>query len=110
MKACTLFIFVLFTVAGYSQSTINSYKYVLVPERFDFSKQDNQYDLNTTTKQLLEQKGFTVFLSNENLPPSLVAYRCSALKAEVVERKGFFATNLTLLLKDCQGNIIFKSK
>ena len=110
MKASALFLFVLFTVAGYSQNTINSYKYVLVPERFDFSKENNQYGLNTTTKLFLEQKGFAAFVGNEGLPPTLAANKCIALKAEVVEKRGLFVTNLTLLLKDCQGNIIFKSK
>ena len=110
MKACTLFIFVLFAVAGYSQNTINRYKYVLVPEKFDFSRENNQYGLNITTRLLLEQKGFTVFMGNEELPPAVVASNCNALKAEVVQKKGFLVTNLTLLLKDCQGNIIFKSK
>ena len=110
MKACALFIFTLFTLAGYSQNTLNSYKYVLVPERFDFSKENNQYGLNTTTKLLLEQKGFVAFVGDEALPPIVAGNKCNALKAEVVQKKGLFVTNLTLLLKDCQGNIIFKSK
>jgi hypothetical protein len=110
MKACTLFIFVLLTVTGYSQTGINNYKYVIVPERFNFSKEDNQYGLNTTTKLLLEQKGFTAFVGNAELPPAVAANKCSALMADVVQKKGLFVTNLTLLLKDCQGNIIFKSK
>ena len=110
MKACVSLIFVLFTVAGYSQSTINSYKYVLVPERFDFAREDNQYGLNTTTKLLLEKKGFTAFVGNEVLPPALAANKCNALRAEIVQKKSFFVIGVTLLLKDCQGNIIFKSK
>lgn len=110
MKACISFIFVLFTIAGYSQDSINNYQYVFVPERFNFSKDDNQYGLNVTTKLLLEQKGFVVFMGSEPLPPAVAANRCSVLNAEVVQRKGFLVTNLTLLLKDCQGNIIFKSK
>lgn len=110
MKVCALFFFALFTVAGYSQNTINSYKYVLVPERFDFSKESNQYGLNTTAKLLLQHKGFAAFLDYEDLPPALKANKCIALKVEVSERKTFFATNLTMILKDCQGNIIFKSK
>ncbi|HXB06831.1 MAG TPA: hypothetical protein VNW04_06945 [Puia sp.] len=110
MKISVLFIFTLFTVAGHTQNTINSYKYILVPQRFDFLKADDQYGLNNTTKSLLEQKGFTVFWSNGNLPPAVAANKCSALFAEVVERKAFFATNLTVSLKDCSGNIIFKSK
>ncbi|MBS1602881.1 MAG: hypothetical protein JST42_09450 [Bacteroidetes bacterium] len=111
MKACLLLFAAFFTVAAYSQSTsINSYKYVLVPERFDFSKEDNQYGLNTTAKLLLEQKGFTALMGNDALPVAVAANRCNALRAEVVQKKGLFVTNLTLLLKDCQGNIVFKSK
>jgi hypothetical protein len=110
MKAFALLLLTFFTLAAHSQNTINSYKYVLVPERFDFSKEDNQYGLNTTAKLLLEQKGFTTFMGNDAMPPAVAANRCNALKAEVVQKKGLFVTNLTLLLKDCQGNIVFKSK
>jgi hypothetical protein len=111
MKACLLLVAAFFTIAAYSQNTtINSYKYVQVPDRFDFSKEDNQYGLNTTAKLLLEQKGFTTFMGNDALPAAVAANRCNALRAEVVQKKGLFVTNLTLLLKDCQGNIVFKSK
>jgi hypothetical protein len=110
MKVSALFILVLFTVTTYSQNTINNYKYVLVPERFAFSKEDNQYRLNSLAKTLLEEKGFTAFVGNAALPPEVAGNKCNALTAEVVEKKGIFVTNLTFLLKDCQGNIIFKSK
>jgi len=111
MKACTLFILLLLSaVTAYSQTTINNYKYVLVPEKFDFLKEDNQYGLNITTKLLLQQKGFIAFMDEETLPAELLANKCNALRAEVVQKKGLFVTNLTLLLKDCQGNVIFKSK
>jgi hypothetical protein len=81
-----------------------------VPEKFDFLRDNNQYGLNTTTKFLLEQKGFAAYVANEQLPTALAVNKCIALKAEVVQKKGLFVTNLTLLLKDCQGNIVFKSK
>lgn len=110
MKVYALFIFVFFAVAGYSQNSINNYKYVLVPEKFDFLREDNQYGLNTIAKLMLADKGFVAFLGNEQLPQELAANKCNALKAEVVQKKGLFVTNLTLLLKDCQGNVIFKSK
>ncbi|GGB03237.1 hypothetical protein [Puia dinghuensis] len=110
MKTCVLFIFTLLSLAGQSQNNINAYKYVLVPRRFDFFKAEDEYGLNSETKSLLEQKGFTVFWSNGDLPPAVVANRCAALLAEVDERKAFFTTNLTIMLKDCFGNIIFKSK
>lgn len=110
MKVIALFISVFITVACYSQNSLNNYKYVLVPEKFEIFKTENQYGLNTLTKMLLEDKGFTVFMANEQLPPELAANKCNALKAELVDKKGFFVTTVTLVLKDCQGNIIFKGK
>jgi hypothetical protein len=110
IKAAALLVFTLCALAGHSQSTINSYKYVLVPLKFDFVSDEDEYGLNTTTKNLLEQKGFVVFWNNAKLPPALAANRCNALMAEVTRRKAFLSTNLTVSLKDCSGNIIFKSK
>jgi len=110
MKAFALLISVLFTVAGYSQKTLNNYKYILVPERFGIFKTDNQYGMNTMTKLLLEDKGFTVYMDNTQLPANLAANKCNALKAELEDKKGFFVTTVILVLKDCQGNIVFKSK
>jgi hypothetical protein len=66
--------------------------------------------LNSLTKGLLEYKGFTVYFDSNELPGELANNKCRALIADVLEKKGMFVTNLTLLLKDCQGNIIFKSK
>lgn len=110
MKAFALLISVFFAVAGYSQKTINNYRYVLVPERFGIFKTDNQYGMNTMTKLLLEDKGFTVYMDNNQLPTHLAANKCNALKAELEDKKGFFVTSVILVLKDCQGNIVFKSK
>jgi hypothetical protein len=110
MKVSALLIFVFITVSAYSQNSLNNYKYVIVPSKFGFSKEENQYGLNTLAKLLLQEKGFSAFVANEDLPSEIVANRCNALNAEVTERKGLFATRLTLTLKDCQGNIVYKSK
>src|SRR5688500_9169563 len=110
MKATILSICILFTIAAHSQSTLNNYKYVLVPAKFDFLREEDQYGLNSSTKMQLELKGFVALLSNEQLPPEVAANKCNALTAEVVQKKGFLVTNLSVILKDCQGNIVFKSK
>ena len=114
MKASALLLFILFATTGHTQNTqnttINNYKYVIVPEKFDFLKYEDQYGLNTTAKQLLEKKGFLVFVSTGSLPPELAANKCLALKADITERNSLFLTRLTLLLKDCYGNVVFKSK
>ena len=110
IKAYTLLVLTFLGMTGYSQTSLNNYKYVIVPERYSFSKEDNQYYLNSTTKTMLDQKGFVAFVGTKELPPVVAGNRCSALIAEVVSNNSMFTTKLTLLLKDCQGNIIFKSK
>jgi len=110
MKAPALLILVLFAVTVHAQTNLNNYKYVIVPEKFSFSKSENQYGLNSLLRDQLEEKGFTAFMSNAQLPQDVAANKCSSLIADIVEKKGIFVTNLTLLLKDCQGNIVFKSK
>ncbi|WP_316818344.1 hypothetical protein [Pedobacter nyackensis] len=110
MKKYALLFFVLISFSGYAQNTINNYKYVLVPEKFSFLKQANQYRLNTLAKALLEEKGFTVYYDNSELPQEIANNKCTALNVEVLEKKSMFSTNLTLLLKDCQNNVVFKSK
>jgi hypothetical protein len=110
MKRYLLVLLLFPSLAGYSQNTINNYKYVVVPEKFDFLKQNDQYSLNSLAKGLLAYKGFTVYFDNNELPGEVANNKCRALSADVLERKTMFTTSLTLLLKDCQGNIIFKSK
>ncbi|PUZ29993.1 hypothetical protein GA0116948_11524 [Chitinophaga costaii] len=105
------FIFLLFlSLAGYGQQTINNFKYVLLPEKFGFAHEEDQYGLNSLAKTLLEQKGFTVYFDNALVPKELAGNRCNVLTADVTQRKSMFVTNLTLFLKDCRGNILFKSK
>jgi hypothetical protein len=110
MKVYALVLFLFLSFACYAQNTINNYKYVVVPERFSFLKQDDQYSLNNLTKALLQDKGFTVYFDNAELPGEVANNKCSALNADVLEKNGMFTTSLTLLLKDCKGNIVFKSK
>ena len=110
MKRYLLILFLFSAISGHAQNTINNYKYVLVPEQFSFLKQANQYRLNTLTKVLLEEKGFTVYFDNSELPTEIANNKCKALNADVAEKKGMFTTTLTLILKDCQGNVVFKGK
>lgn len=110
MKKYLLVFLLVFSLSGYAQNTINNYKYVLVPEKFSFLKQKDQYRLNTLAKVLFEEKGFTVYYDDAEVPNDISNNRCSALNLDVLEKNSMFSTNLTLLLKDCKGNIIFKSK
>lgn len=108
MKRYLLLLLVFTTLSGYAQNTINNYKYILVPEQYSFFKEVNQYGLNNLTKNFLEQKGFTVYFDNNDLPAEIANNKCKALHADLTEKKNLFTTTLTLLLKDCKGNVIFK--
>ena len=110
MKRYALLLLLFISYSGYAQNTINNYKYVLVPEKFSFLKEQDQYRLNTLAKFLLTEKGFEAYFDNSELPTPIANNKCDALHVEVLEKNGMFTTNLTLLLKDCKGNIIFKSK
>lgn len=106
-----LFIVLLFvSFSGFGQHTLNHYKYVLVPEKFNFLKEKNQYDLNMQAMSLLENKGFLVYYDNSQLPSAIANNRCQALFLELLEKNSMFSTNLTIILKDCKGNEIFKGK
>jgi hypothetical protein len=110
MKRYLFIILLALSFSVQAQSNGNSYKYLIVPEKFNFLKQINQYGLNTETKALFEEKGFTVYFDNSELPTEIATDRCKALTVELLEKNSMFVTNLTVVLKDCKGTVVLKSK
>jgi hypothetical protein len=112
MKNYFFLFLLLLSFSGFAQNTIPvpNYKYVLIPEKFGFLKEKNQYNLNVRLKSLLEDKGYIAYLDDANLPTEIANNKCVALSAELLEKNSMFSTNLTLVLKDCKGNMIVKSK
>jgi hypothetical protein len=94
---------------GFSQS-INDYKYVIVPEKFDFLKEPNKFNLNTLTKMVFEKYGFEVYFTNDNKPDELALDRCKALYGDIISESNMLTTALILTLKDCQGRVVFTSE
>lgn len=92
--------------ASYAQSG-NDYKYVRVPESFDFLKEKNQYQLNALTAFLFEKYGYEA-LYKEALPEGVSA--CDVLQADVENNSGLFMTRLVVLLKNCADDIVFTSE
>ena len=103
----TLLIGFCFTSVG---QDLNSYKYVSVPEKFDFLKESNQYQMNQLTKFLFEKYGFNVFMENEIKPSDLSMSPCNFLKASVLEDGGLFQTKLKVVLTNCANQEVFVSK
>lgn len=96
-----------FTTLG---QNLNSYKYVEVPEKFDFLKESNQYQLNELTKFLFEKYGFKAFLVSEEKPLDWNNTTCGVLRANVIDDSGLFQTKLQVVLKNCKNEEVFTSK
>ncbi|MGM0392581.1 MAG: hypothetical protein ACQEQB_12580, partial [Bacteroidota bacterium] len=62
---------------------LNSYKYVIVPEEYNFTEEPDKFQLNSLTKFLFDKYGFEAYLENEELPEDLKSNRCKALFADV---------------------------
>lgn len=90
-----------------AQTNINDYKYVIVPNTFDFLDTPDEYRLNTLTKLLLEKYGFITLMEESRLPDEAILNPCLSLKANVLDTSGFFYSKLKVELKDCKNNVVF---
>ena len=107
MKKLVL-LFVLFvSVFSFGQE---SYKYVIVPKKFNFFKEENKYNLNVMTKSFFEKEGFQVVYDTDPFPTDLAANRCSALYINVLEKSNMITTKITFEMKDCQNRLVLTSK
>lgn len=94
---------------SFAQS-VNDYKYALVPSKFNFLNEKDEYKLNTLTKLLLEKYGFVVYLDSDVMPDELINSNCNKVYVEVVSSDSFFTTKLKIILKDCKNNILASSE
>ena len=108
MKSKALFL--LFFVANYCFSqSVNDYKAVFIPLKYEFLKTENQYRLQTITKVNLQKAGFQAFYSNETIPEELNE-RCSLLYVDVKNESSLLVAKLQIVFKDCYGTEIYKSE
>jgi hypothetical protein len=104
-------IFLLLVLFIYSFSFAqDNYKYVIVPKKFDFFKEENKYNLNAITKSFFENEGFTVIYDTEEFPSELAANRCSGLYLNVLEKSNMLYTKIIFEIKDCKNKTILTSK
>lgn len=106
----TLIIALFITTASFAQKSINTYKYVIVPTKFDFVKSKDKYQTSSLTKFLFNKYGFTALLEDEKLPEEVVNNRCLALTGAVRDESGLFTTKSIVELKDCNNKVVFTSK
>ena len=83
MKKWILMLLFVVAAKGAAQHEINNYRYLILPEKFSFLKQKDQYQLNSLVKIHFEKLGFVVFYDTETLPDSLVNYNCNKLFCDI---------------------------
>jgi hypothetical protein len=93
-----------------AQTNLNDFKYVIVPNSFEFLSYNDQFQLNSLTKFLFNKYGFNALMNKEEHPLDLVSNPCLSLKADVKKLKGFLKTKLEVVLMNCKNEIIFTTK
>ena len=108
MKKVLFLLLFLATSLSFSQS-LNDYKYAIVPSKFEFIKEKDQYRLNTLTKLLMEKYGFITYFDTDILPNEVVENNCNKVYVDVTSNGNLFVTKLTVVLKDCKNAVVFTS-
>ncbi|MDH5413947.1 MAG: hypothetical protein OEW87_07410 [Flavobacteriaceae bacterium] len=106
----TIFFFLAISSSLMSQVTLNNYKYVTIPKKFDFLKSEDQYQLNSLTDFLFMKEGFKTLFTIDNKPKELLKDQCLGLHSEVRKNSGLFTTKLIIVLFNCHNEIVFTSK
>lgn len=108
MKKIPLLLLLLSTYNSFTQKT-NNYKYAIVPEKFSFLKEENQYNLNVLSKLFMQKYGFESYLNNDTIPQECRDNIYNKLFLDVTENGNLFTTKLKVILKDFNGSIILTS-
>lgn len=106
-KYISILIFALISSLAYSQSTLNDYEMAIIPAKFKFQKEDNQYRISSTIKAFLKQKGFEAYVSTDILPEGFLDYNCNKVFVDVLEENTVFSTKIKIEFKDCKNVVLF---
>ena len=108
MKKLFLSLFIFVTTLSSAQN-YSGYDFVIVPDRFDFLVERNEYNLNELAKFLIAKKGPASYFQSEDKPIEYSLDFCNSLIMNVTKEKAFLNTKLKVSLQDCNGNIIAES-
>ena len=96
IKIFTILMSLAFISSAFSQTNLNNYKYIIVPKKYDFLKEADQYRLNGLTQFLFEKYGFSTLMEGDNYPDDLLKNKCLALNSNVINDSGIFKTKLKI--------------
>lgn len=102
-----LIVLTLFSSLIYSQSSLNDYEMAIIPSKFEFQKEDNQYRINSTIKAFLKQKGFEAYVLSDVMPEGFLDYNCNKVFVNVIEDNTMLVTKIKIEFKDCRQVVLF---
>ncbi|WP_299524274.1 hypothetical protein [uncultured Lutibacter sp.] len=102
-------VFTLFCSILFAQNNINSYKYILVPQQFEFQKSEDQHQLNSLIKFLFNKAEYTVLFTDEKYPEDLANNVCLGLKVNVNNSPTVFKTIMNIDLLDCYNRVVYST-
>jgi len=100
---------VLFVVGTSWAQSLNQYRYVVIPNRFELQSDPNQYRLNTITKKYLTEAGFDA-VHETLMTDEQVNHRCDNLFIDIVKVKSLLTIRVKVLFRDCRNTVVFESK
>lgn len=106
MKKLIFLIVCLITNFTFAQ-VLNQYKYAIVPEKYSFQKNKNDYNLNELTKAAMRKYGFNPYFEAEILPKDIS--NDNKLFVDVLENSSMIYTKLIIVLRDYTNNVLFRS-
>jgi hypothetical protein len=83
-----------------------NYEIIIMPKKFDFLREENQYNLNTMCKLFFEKEGYTVYYENDIMPTEVANNRCNVLFLNLLKNNNILKTRVKVELKDCQNKTV----
>lgn len=108
MKKLVLFV-ALFVATVVMAQNHTGYTFMLVPDKFDFLDEKDEYQLNSLAKYLLEKRGFKALFESDDKPIEYSLDECGVLKFNLTKEKTFIHTKVKITVKDCTGKVIAES-
>ena len=91
------------------QAQLDSYKYIIVPKKFDGFKYENQFRTSTQIKHLFTTNGYNAIYEDQ-ISPELAANPCMGVRVLLLDDSSLLATRVRLGLKDCNGVVVYETE
>ncbi|RZJ65660.1 MAG: hypothetical protein EOO50_12995 [Flavobacterium sp.] len=108
--AVALLLVTTFAVAQNDPSVINNYKVAIVPKKFSFLKEEDQYRLNTLTKMYMEKYGFKAYFDTDEIPPDDYVEEYAKVFVDLITETNMFQTKVIVVLRDYKKKELFRTE